>query len=226
MNAIIKIETSDDWYEAAVERATNHLTDAVNSWIAFCEEATAIQESGLWKAEAGTWATFVRQTWDIDASRIRQFKSALPYAKRITEALENIPTKEADIRKLKKAIPADHPMMPEVFALGKAVATELEKAVQTSFFNHALTVLETEKTSGFVEVTNGVQVPGAFEESRKWAVIKEIDEANQRLKARFMDKKRGVVVRAKRVVDNTYMITSREALPDNITFKIYLDEDE
>lgn len=210
------IETTTQWLDTQEVKAREHFENAIDHWIKFVEIALEIQTSGAWKQRAKTWAEYVRQTWDIDASRIRQYKAVLPYAQGIQELATDLSTPESALRKLKQVVDADDPRMATVYRLGKEASDELGEAIQTSFYEHALNVLEDEETAGgFVEIANGLQVPGDFEDMRKMAVLYQIDEARKRQRQHIREKQQRLpfTITARRIADNTYQLVIPDDLP-------------
>jgi len=217
----------DKWLINKVAEARYHRDQAIHHWIQFTKIVLEIKDSKLWRDTHRTWAEFVREVWDIDASRIRQFSLALPYAEKISQVTADIDLPESRIRSLRKAqVKADDPLMAMTYYLGCAVAQRQGEAIKPSHFKHARLVLEEETTTGTVEVDAGLQVPADFEDARLLAVVTSMDEARARQISRINS--RPMMIKAKRSgINGQYWLSSEtgDPLPAEFEFKIYLKQD-
>ena len=222
---IIRNEDTADWLSRTENEAKDDLHEAVNKWIAFCKKVIAIQDSKLWQSKASTWQSYVRATWDIDSSRIRQYKSALPYAEIIVEALPDLSTPETNIRKMKSAgIDADNPDMPRIYKTVIEYAQDNNVPVQQSFFEHAQRVYdEAQVTGGYVDIGEDEIVPIDWEGSTKLAMARSIDEAKMRYRERL--NRVGIPVTARRISANQYLIECEDELPETFQFKLWKDKE-
>ena len=57
-------------------------------------------------------------------------------------------------------------------------------------------------------------------------MVRSINEANARYKARLNNKKVGIQVTAKRISSNQYLIECEDELPETFQFKLWLDKPE
>jgi len=221
---IVRQEEPHVWLDRNKKQAAQHLKNALTEWINFCKIALDIQASKLWKQEAKTWHDYVRATWNIDSSRIRQYKAAMPYAEKIVQM--ELPTLEGDIRKMKAAgVKPDDPNMPKIWKNVVEMAQDEGKTVQKSFFAHAKKVYDdAETTGGFVDVGEESLVPIDHEGSTKLAIIQSIDEAQKRNKQRLLKNKTAVKVRASKINGMYQLIAENgESLPDTLNFTIWME---
>lgn len=223
---IIRQETPNDWLDRTEKEASEHLRLAKIHWIEFCKDANAINESDLYKMKAQTWHDYVRLTWDIDSSRIRQFNGALPYAEILQVALPELAIPEATIRKMKAAgISPDDPNMPKIYKNVVEIASEQGVTIQQSFFEHGKQVYEeAERTGGYIDIGEDEVVPIDWEGSTKLAMLRSIQEAKHRNTQRLLQNKEAYTVTAKRIGDNQYLLTTDEALPEQFQFKLWKDK--
>jgi hypothetical protein len=83
--------------DALEAEAHQHIQRAALSWLDAASTILAIQESGLWQARGiPTWGEYVQVTFGLSASRIRQYRMALPLAHELLA--EGIPSKESVLR--------------------------------------------------------------------------------------------------------------------------------
>jgi len=167
------------------KKASNHLHSAINGWLEFCKVALQIKASNMWKTVCKTWKEYVRKTWQLDDSRIRQHKMLMPYAEKIKELVPDITANEADMGKLRKVIHADNPLMPSVHTLGVSVANDLGSAPSESIYRHCLAALEENEATNGYPTLGGNHVSSAIEGTLELIVTEHILEAKNRNIARL-----------------------------------------
>lgn len=195
------------------------------SWMLFVEFVNKLQATGAWRLEAWqlgaqNWQEYCRKRWNIDPSRISQFRSALPYAMALKNAgQDNL--LEATIRKIKKArIPADSPLLPAAYELALEVARDKGKAPTEAMFRRAHEILQVAENTGYVNVGE-MNIPIKDVASAVFAVKVTMKEA---VDTALEGKSIKLKVQAKKVMGNTYRLEFNGKLPDNFEFIVYVKE--
>lgn len=191
-----------------------------DSWILFTQLVERIQNLGIWRLEASTWKDYCRKRWNIDPSRISQYRSALPYAMALKNAgQDNL--LEATIRKIKKArIPADSPLLAASYELALEVARDKGKAPTEAMFKRAHQILEQAENTGYVNIGD-IDIPIKDVASAVFAVKATMQEA---VDTALEGKSIKLKVKAKKVRGNTYRLECDGRLLDNFEFIVYVKE--
>ena len=127
-------------------KAIAHKENALEEWRLFVATALEIQASGLYE---GNWESYCRKTFKLSATRIRQYKAAVPYAELIEQTTGYQPT-ENQIRNLREAV-EDESKLIEVY---RQAASLYEGEPAKRHFQVIADVLEQ------VETKNAVTVDG------------------------------------------------------------------
>lgn len=190
-----------------------------NSWILFLDLAERVQRAGVWRLHAPTWKSYCRQRWNIDSSRISQFRGALPYASAFLSAGLEAGT-EGHIRLLRKNVPLESPKMIGAWKLGNEVAQAEHRAPTEALYHHAHEVLlEAEKTGGVVQIDGADYDIGDTSQAVRavQARIKEVQRIAQEGQAHRL-----IEVTAIQGEGGLWKLESNEALPKRIKFKVYI----
>lgn len=191
------------------------------AWILLVENANHIQALGLWKLKGyRTRHEYCRGTWGIDSSRISQFRGALPYAKAILEAGKGTPIIEVHIRRMRKHVPAESPLIAQTYELGGDVARELGRAPTPAIFRRSLEVLQAAADNGGLVQIGESALLVNDKASAVQAVIAVLDEVRDI--AIEGSKKVKHVIRARRDEEGGWLFDNDSALPDSFTFTVYL----
>lgn len=186
MVAIVSQDTAHARLQALETTSKRHLVDAANHWMAFRVIAQEIKDNELYKlSEHKTWHEYVRATWDIDSSKIRQYKMILPYANVLLEVLPSVTVEVETMKKLRQVVAHDNPLMPSVHNLGARVAHALGRPVRVSDLHHCLRVLEDNAVTNGQPSYGDSNMPFMTIEILEDKVYQEINEAKQRHIARL-----------------------------------------
>ena len=207
-------------------QATYQLKQVVMSLVKFCELVDKIYKLKAWRKIAKTWREYVRKTWDLDDSRIRQYRAALPYAKKIAAAMPDLIASDTVLRRLKKVVSADNPLMPAVHQLGQEIASKKGKKTPTeSIYRHCLATLEeNEMTGGFISYGGG-QLPAQIEGALRLSTLEKMQEAEQRQLDRLGVGKTKIKCEATRLPNGHYAVTSDQPLPDKFQFNVWTESE-
>jgi len=213
-------------FYALQRRATKELKKALNSWVQFCKIALIIKASKRYLMIAKTWKEYCRKVWNLDDSRIRQYKSAMPYAEQIIATIPDVIVNDKQLRQLKRIISAENKLMPEVYKLAQAVSAKLGVTPSQAIFRHSLAVIEdAEITGGFVSI-GGSQIPAIIPDAMVSSVCEQMNEAVNRNTSRFLETTTAIEIRAVCQQNGTYLLFSDKPIPPNFSFTIRVPNEQ
>lgn len=206
----------------ALERvAGKFLKVAKEAIVYFVEKADKIQESESWKSAASTWHEYCRKTWNIDSSHLSHLRGAVPYAKAILASGYDVPIIEGRIRKMRKYVPEESPLIAQTYILAEKVAKEMGQELSKAIYRRSFEVLETaQQTGGVVQV--GETTHFVMDEASAIQAVKDTLLEIKKLGIQSNPvQKTKVSVTARREGDH-WIIEATEALPDVIHFSLFL----
>lgn len=181
MNAAL-VDFGTERLKRLESQALAHKAEAVHQWQLFVQKALEIADSKLWEADYPNWQSYCKTVFNLDSSRIRQMKIAIPYAELITEATDINPT-ESQVRNCRQAVGSDSLLLVPVFQ----AAVELAKGnmPQPRHFKAAYEVLKNAANTGAVTVGD-LSMP-ANAESTPRALKEAFQEADMRYKQHIQE---------------------------------------
>lgn len=139
----------------ALERIVEEGVQIIKQSLLFIVEVTTrIQKAESWKGTgARTWNDYLKNKWGFGDSRLSQLRSVAPHLRALLSAGESEKHLEAHLRKLKKVVEVDNPLMVAAYGLGNLVASQTGKAPTEAVYKRSLEVLqEADRTGGTVQV--------------------------------------------------------------------------
>lgn len=189
--------------------------------VGFVENADRIFAAGSYRSKAADWNDYCKLTWGFGASHLSHLRGAAPYARAILESGHNIPILEGWIRKMRKYVPKESPLIAQTYVLGAKVAAELGQAVSDGIYRRAFEVLETvDRTGGTFQVGNKTLFI-RDEASAIQAVVDVLSEVKRLGIDSNPVQKTKVNVTARRE-GNHWIIEAEQDLPDVIKFSLFL----
>jgi hypothetical protein len=214
------------WLKATEHKAKKYRDLATMAWMQFSQTVMEIKASGLWLSSGMEWDEYCRERFGVSASRIRQYKGVMPYV----DALEDIglvaDETESNLRKLKKVIESDSPLLAPVYQAAHSVANELGlKAPSEAIYKHTYEIMSEANITNHVDV-DGAQVPLNTPQAIESAVISSLTEANERNKQRLRGNGGIKVAGMMKRLGNGYQFIPSEAceLPDEFEVTIYIKQ--
>jgi hypothetical protein len=128
-------------------KANGHKANALKEWQAFVDTVTEIYNKHDWKSKAPDWDKYCRTAFKLSASRIRQYKAAVPYAEILEQATGYQPT-ENQIRSLREVVKDES----KLITVYKAAAALYEGKPDKRHFVASLEVLQQAEETGAVSV--------------------------------------------------------------------------
>lgn len=189
-------------------KARSYFTAAMQNWQLFAETCLGIQSSGLWEAEGfDSWKAYCRARLPVGASRIRQYKAALPYAELLSQATGYKPS-ENQIRSLLQVV-KDESKLIQVY---KEAAKRTDEQPAKRHFEAVLSVVEETETTGAVSV-GGLSMP-ATDVTQNAAMNEAVMEADLRFaEHRKRGKATEIKITLKRV-GGSWQVSADGDLPD------------
>lgn len=191
-------------------KARSYFTAAMQNWQLFAEICLEIQSSGLWEEEGfDSWKDYCRARLPVGASRIRQYKAALPYAELLSQATGYQPS-ENQVRSLLQVV-KDETKLIQVF---KEAAKRSDKQPAKRHFEAVLGVVEEQETTGAVSV-GGLSMQ-ATDVTLDAAMNEAIMEANLRFEEhKRRGKSTAIKITLKRV-NGEWQVNADGDLPDSL----------
>lgn len=187
----------------------------------FVENADKIYSAGTWKPKAKSWDAYCLATWGFGASHLSHLRGAAPYARVILESGHNIPILEGWIRKMRKYVPKESPLIAETYVLGAKVAAQLGQSPSDGIYRRAFEVLETvDRTGGTFQIGDKT-VFIRDEASAIQAVVDVLGEVKRLGIDSNPVQKTKVNVTARREGD-FWVIEAEQDLPDIIRFSVFV----
>ena len=121
--------------ESLENEAQENLDKSIHHFKTFTATLNAIQESGLYIKEYGTWSAYLKQRWGMAESTFRNKRLNADIAEMIGVIVADVTLEESQARTIRKRLsalaPADKVMQAEIYIrayeeTGKAIPTEKE----------------------------------------------------------------------------------------------------
>lgn len=213
MSAIRVLEKSE--LSQLEAKARSYFSAAMQNWQLFAETCLQIQSSGLWEAEGfDSWKEYCRARLPVGASRIRQYKAALPYAELLSQATGYKPS-ENQVRSLLQVV-KDETKLIQVY---KEAAKRTDEQPAKRHFEAVLGVVEETETTGAVSV-GGLSMP-ATDVTLDSAMNEAVMEANLRFDEHKRRGKSTAINITLRRVNGSWQVNADGDLPDVVEMKYW-----
>lgn len=168
------------WRVRMESKARLYRDKAAMAWMQFCKTVLAIKQSQIWKFTCDNWDEYCRDTFGISSARVSQYKGALAYAQAIEDSGYAFDETEGNLRKLRRVVKPDDPLMIGTYTTAQSVAQELGlQKPSESIYRHAYETLQEASVTGHVDI-NGAQVSVNIDNAIEAAVMGSINEARLR----------------------------------------------